>query len=66
MRTLDLIKKTKKTKKKKRQKSTKPDKSMPEPPSVEKLKGDSMHMPHVLTLLNKYTISTRFAKKFLT
>ncbi len=37
-----------------------------EPLSVQKPKEDIMHMPHILTLLNKYIISTRFAKKFLT
>lgn len=37
-----------------------------EPHSVHKPEEDSMHMQHVLTLLNKYIISTRFAKKFLT
>lgn len=36
------------------------------PLSFQKSTGDSMHMPHILTLLNKYIISTRFAKKFLT
>lgn len=28
--------------------------------------GDRTHAPHILTLLNKYVISTLFAKKFLT
>lgn len=36
------------------------------PHSVQKSTDDSMHVPHILTLLNKYIISTRFAKKFLT
>lgn len=37
-----------------------------EPHSVQKPEEDSMHKKRILTLLNKYIISTRFAKKFLT